>query len=134
MAGVEMARQQMTPARFGELAALRYGIGRWCASIFERYDLLLTPTVPFDPYAAPGPYPTETEGRPQPWSNVGSFTIPFNLSWHPAATVRVGVSRRGLPMGMQIVAPRHRDDLVLQAARAFECARPWHPQWPTTWK
>jgi aspartyl-tRNA(Asn)/glutamyl-tRNA(Gln) amidotransferase subunit A len=123
----------MTIGRFGELAAIRAQVSRWCASIFDRYDLLLTPTVPFDPYLAPGPYPTETEGRRQAWSNVGSFTIPFNLSWHPAASVRVGLSRRGLPIGLQIVAPRHRDDLALQAARAFERERPWHPEWPTRW-
>ena len=133
MSGVELARREMNTVHFGQLAALRAAIVRWCATIFERYDLLLTPTVPFDPYAAPGPYPQETEGRAQPWSNVGSFTIPFNLSWHPAATVRVGLSRRGLPMGMQIVAARQRDDLALQAARAFERERPWHPHWPETW-
>jgi aspartyl-tRNA(Asn)/glutamyl-tRNA(Gln) amidotransferase subunit A len=132
LAGVELARRELTPARFGELAEQRAAIVAWCASIFERYDLLLTPTVPFDPYAAPGPYPTEVEGRALNWSNVGSFTIPFNLSWHPAATVRIGLSARGLPMGMQIVAARHRDDLVLQAARAFERERPWHPHWPET--
>jgi aspartyl-tRNA(Asn)/glutamyl-tRNA(Gln) amidotransferase subunit A len=133
MSGIELARREMNTVHFGQLAALRAAIVRWCASIFDRYDLLLTPTVPFDPYAAPGPYPQETEGRAQPWSNVGSFTIPFNLSWHPAATVRVGLSRRGLPMGMQIVAARQRDDLVLQAARTFERERPWHPQWAEQW-
>jgi aspartyl-tRNA(Asn)/glutamyl-tRNA(Gln) amidotransferase subunit A len=131
MAGVELARSEMTPARFGELAALRAAIGRWSAALFDQHDLLLTPTVPFDPYPAPGPYPSEVEERRLPWSNGGSFTIPFNLSWHPAATVRIGLSRRGLPMGMQIVGPRHRDDIVLQAARAFERERPWHPHWPT---
>jgi Asp-tRNA(Asn)/Glu-tRNA(Gln) amidotransferase A subunit family amidase len=31
---------------------------------------------------------------------------------------------------MQLVGPRHRDDLVLGAARAFEQERPWHPDWP----
>jgi aspartyl-tRNA(Asn)/glutamyl-tRNA(Gln) amidotransferase subunit A len=128
-----MARAEMNPTHFGALAELRAAIVRWCAGVFDRYDLLLTPTVPFDPYPAPGPYPTESEGRRQPWSNVGSFTIPFNLSWHPAATVRIGLSRRGLPMGMQIVAARHRDDLVLRAARAFERERPWHPHWPSAW-
>ena len=133
LAGVEIARREMTPARFGELAALRAGVVDWCASVFDRYDLLLTPTVPFDPYLAPGPYPTETEGRRQAWSNVGSFTIPFNLSWHPAASVRAGLSRRGLPIGLQIVGPRQSDDLVMQAARAFERERPWHPHWPMTW-
>jgi aspartyl-tRNA(Asn)/glutamyl-tRNA(Gln) amidotransferase subunit A len=61
---------------------------------------------------------------------VATFTIPFNLSWHPAGTVRAGFSRMGLPVGMQIVAARHRDDLVLRAARAFEEARPWADQWP----
>jgi len=127
--GIKLART-LTPEAFGELSALRARLSAWCAEVFERFDLLLTPTVPFDPYAPPGPYPTETEGRKQPWSNVGSFTIPFNLSWHPAATVRVGLSRAGLPMGMQIVAARHRDDLALQAARAFERERPWHPDWP----
>ena len=39
---------------------------------------------------------------------------------------------RGLPIGLQIVGPRHRDDLVLQAARAFERERPWHPDWPSS--
>jgi len=47
--------------------------------------------------------------------------------------VRIGLSHRGLPMGMQIVAARQRDDLVLQAARAFERERPWHPHWPLQW-
>jgi aspartyl-tRNA(Asn)/glutamyl-tRNA(Gln) amidotransferase subunit A len=123
----------MSQEQWGSLAAMRADLNSWCAEQFERFDLLVTPTVPFDPYPAPGPYPTETEGRPQAWSNVGSFTIPFNLSWHPAATVRIGLSRAGLPMGMQIVAPRHRDDLALQAAFAFERERPWHPRWPLTW-
>jgi aspartyl-tRNA(Asn)/glutamyl-tRNA(Gln) amidotransferase subunit A len=61
---------------------------------------------------------------------VAAFTIPFNLSWHPAATVRAGISRAGLPAGLQIVGPRHRDDLVLRAARVFEEARPWADRWP----
>ncbi|MDX2166004.1 MAG: amidase [Deltaproteobacteria bacterium] len=133
LAGVELARREVNMPLFAQLAGLRAGIVRWCAAVFAECDLLLTPTVPFDPYVAPGPYPTEVEGRRLPWSNVGSFTIPFNLSWHPAASVRVGLSRRGLPIGMQIVGPRQRDDLVLQAARAFERERPWHPRWPTTW-
>jgi len=132
VAGMKMAAE-MSPERWGELAQLRAELAEWSASLFERFDLLLTPTVPYDPFDARGPYPTEVEGRRQPWSGVGSFTIPFNLSWNPAATVRIGLSRAGLPMGMQIVGPQHRDDLVLQAAHAFERERPWHPRWPTEW-
>ena len=125
------AGSRMTPELFGDLRRRREQLNRWCADVFERFDLLLTPTMPFDPPPASGPFPAETEGRKQPFASVGSFTIPFNLSWHPAATVRAGFSRAGLPVGLQIVGPRHRDDLVLQAARAFERVRPWHADWPT---
>ena len=127
--GVKAGRQ-MTPERWGEMRAQRQRLNHWCAETFERFDLLLTPTVPYDPPPARGPFPEQTEGRAQPLAGVAAFTIPFNLSWHPAASVRAGLSRAGLPVGLQIVGPRHRDDLVLQAARAFERERPWHPQWP----
>ena len=121
---------EMTPLRFAQFRRRREELNRWCADYFDRYDLLLTPTVPYDPPAAKGPLLAEVEGRPQPAANVGSFTMPFNLAWHPAATVRAGFSKAGLPVGLQIVGPRHRDDLVLQAAWAFEQARPWAHDWP----
>lgn len=122
---------QMTPDRFATYRRRREELNLWCAGIFDRFDLLVTPTVPYDPPAARGPLLREVEGKQQPEANVGSFTMPFNLSWHPAATVRCGFSRAGLPVGLQIVGPRHRDDLVLQAAYAFEQARPWAHDWPT---
>jgi aspartyl-tRNA(Asn)/glutamyl-tRNA(Gln) amidotransferase subunit A len=127
--GVKAGRE-MTPELWGSVRRRRADLNRWCADIFSRYDLLLTPTIPFDAPPAKGPFPAETEGRTQPLASVGSFTIPFNLSWHPAATVRAGVSRAGLPAGLQIVGPRHRDDLVLQAAYAYERERPWAGKWP----
>jgi aspartyl-tRNA(Asn)/glutamyl-tRNA(Gln) amidotransferase subunit A len=123
---------QMTPERWRAIGDQRVALNRWCAETFERCDVLVTPTVPYDPPPARGPFPEEVDGRRQPPAGVASFTIPFNLSWHPAATVRAGLSLRGLPIGMQIVAPRHRDDLALRAARAFERERPWHPHWPGT--
>jgi aspartyl-tRNA(Asn)/glutamyl-tRNA(Gln) amidotransferase subunit A len=121
---------KMTPALWGQMRLRREELNRWCAGVFERFDLVLTPTVPYDPPAASGPLRPEVEGRRQPAANVGSFTMPFNLSWHPAATVRAGLSEARLPVGLQIVAPRHRDDLALQAAFAFEQARPWSAHWP----
>lgn len=122
---------QMTPQRFAHYRQRRELLNRWCAEVFDQYDLLVTPTVPYDPPAAKGPLRAEVEGRKQPDANVGSFTMPFNQSWHPAATVRCGFSKAGLPVGLQIVGPRHRDDLVLQAAWAFEQARPWAHDWPS---
>ncbi|MGH7439335.1 MAG: amidase [Polyangiaceae bacterium] len=120
----------LTNGWWGELGRARAAMAGWCAHVFEKHDLLITPTVPYDPPPAKGPFPAETEGRRQPTAGVASFTIPFNMSWNPAATVRAGLSRAGLPIGMQIVGPMHREDLVLRAARAFERERPWHPHWP----
>ena len=128
--GVKLGAK-MTPEVWRQLKLYREQLNRWCAEIFNDYDLLLTPTVPFDPPPAAGPFPAETEGRKQPAATVGSFTMPFNLSWHPAGTVRAGISNAGLPIGLQIVAPRHRDDLVLQASWAYEQANPWGEHWPT---
>jgi aspartyl-tRNA(Asn)/glutamyl-tRNA(Gln) amidotransferase subunit A len=119
------AAWDITPEWWGQAARNRAQLNDWCAKIFDHFDLLITPTVPFDPVPAKGPFPEEIEGRKQVPVGVAAFTIPFNLSWHPAATVRVGLSKAGLPIGLQIVGSRHREDLVLQAARAFERERPW---------
>ena len=121
---------EMTPAGFNEAQKRRGELQLWCNGLFEDYDILVTPTVAIDPPPARGPFPAETEGRKQIEVVAGAFTIPFNLSWNPAASVRVGMSRAGLPIGMQIVGPRHRDDLVLQLSYAFEQSHPWHPEWP----
>jgi aspartyl-tRNA(Asn)/glutamyl-tRNA(Gln) amidotransferase subunit A len=126
------ACSHVTAEAWGKQAHERGLLNDWCARVFDQVDVLITPTVPYDPPPAKGPFPEETEGRKQILAGVAAFTIPFNLSWHPAATVRMGVSRKGLPMGLQIVAPRHRDDLALQVARAFERERPWR-SWPTNW-
>lgn len=132
IAGVKHA-SQLDSQWWHDLTVNRAKLNNWCAEIFSNVDLLVTPTVPFDPPPAKGPFPEETEGRRQVPAGVAAFTIPFNLSWHPAATVRVGMSKESLPIGLQIVGPRHREDLVLQAAYAFETERPWHPHWPVTW-
>jgi len=129
IAGVKEAGS-MPAARWAAFKRRREELNVWCAEVFDACDLLVTPTVPYDPPPARGPLTLEVEGREQPASNVASFTIPFNLSWHPAATIRAGTSRAGLPVGLQIVAPRHRDDLALQAARAFERACAPMESWP----
>src|SRR5262249_32184919 len=120
----------MKPEWFSQAAQARLALSRWAASVFSEFDLLVTPTVPYDPPPAKGPFPRETEGRKQLARGRASFTMPFNLSLHPACSLRVGLSRAGLPIGLQIVGERHRDELVLQAAQALERERPGHPHWP----
>jgi len=121
----------LTVAEIDEFQKLRLELNHRLDTLFERYDLLLTPTMPTEAFAAGGPPPAVIDGERVPLLGAVAFTYPFNLSGHPAATVPAGMTFSGLPAGLQIVGPRHRDDLVLQAARAYETVRPWnggHPE------
>ena len=109
---------------------IRTELNRIMGDLFEQFDLLLTPTMPTEAFAAKGPPPREIDGHPIPLLGAVAFTYPFNLSGHPAATVPAGLSEDGLPVGLQIIGPRHRDDLVLQASYAYEKMRPWNDYWP----
>jgi aspartyl-tRNA(Asn)/glutamyl-tRNA(Gln) amidotransferase subunit A len=118
---------EVSPEELRDAYAVRTRLNRWLQAVFGEYDLLLTPTMPLEAFAADGPIPLDSSGdRLGGW--VITFTAPFNLSGHPAASVPVGFTSNALPVGLQIVAERHRDDLVLQAARAMEEAHPW-PRW-----
>jgi len=110
---------------------IRTELNATMGDFFDRFDLLLTPTMPTEAFAATGPPPSEINGQPISLLDVVAFTYPFNLSGHPAATVRAGMTEAGLPAGLQIIGPRHRDDLVLKAAYAYEQARPWNDHWPS---
>ena len=94
-------------------------------ALFERYDLLLTPTLSVAAFPADHLIPPHWEQHPWDWLRWAGFSYPFNLSWMPAATCPCGFTPAGLPVGLQIVAGRHRDLRVLQASRAFERIRPW---------
>src|SRR5207247_968043 len=63
---------------WGEMSRKRAELVEWVAATFERVDLLLTPTVPYDPPPCRGPFPAETEGRRQVVARVAAFTSPFN--------------------------------------------------------
>jgi aspartyl-tRNA(Asn)/glutamyl-tRNA(Gln) amidotransferase subunit A len=114
----------------GEAQRARSRFNTWLANLFAHYDLLLTPTMPLEPFAAEGPIPAEVEGVPFEGGFI-AFTAPFNFSGNPASTVRAGFTDSGLPVGLQIVGPRHADALVLRAAFAYEGARPWNDRWPS---
>ncbi len=91
---------------------------------FERYDLLLSPTVPILPLEA-GTNAPDPHSLGEDWIEWSPFTFPFNLTHMPAASVPAGWSTEGLPIGLQIVGRRLEDLTVLQASAAFEGARPW---------
>ncbi|NEA90866.1 amidase [Actinospica acidiphila] len=108
----------------GRLSALDYlaavdvrmDLGRRMGRFHDTYDLLVTPTLPVTAFEAGAEVPRGSGHRR--WTGWTPFTYPFNMTQQPAASVPVGLAD-GLPVGLQLVAARHRDDLVLRAAHAL---------------
>lgn len=89
---------------------------------FDKYDLLLSPAVAVQPFEAGNNLPEGADGKANAlWS---PYTPQFNMSRHPAASVPCGLSRDGLPIGLQIAAGHYKDALVLRAAARYTEANP----------
>ncbi|HYC57412.1 MAG TPA: amidase [Candidatus Binatia bacterium] len=125
-----VAASHLTALQLGDIQRERHRLNEVLWRLFERFDLLATPTLPTEAFPAAGPFPSHVDGEAldSPLHAV-AFTYPFNMSGHPAASLRAGFTDSGLPAGLQIVAPRHRDDLILQVAAAYDRVRPMD-RWP----
>jgi aspartyl-tRNA(Asn)/glutamyl-tRNA(Gln) amidotransferase subunit A len=95
-----------------------------------RFDLLITPTVAVPAFPVARPAVKEIDGRPVSPLGWIPFCFPFNLTGQPAASVPVGFTSAGLPVGLQIVGRRFADRTVLAASAAFEAAHPWAARRP----
>ena len=93
--------------------------------LFERYALLLTPSVSVTALEVGRLNPPDFPQHAWDWFPWASFSYPFNFTGQPAATVPAGFTAAGMPVGLQIVGRRFDDLTVLQASAAFETARPW---------
>jgi aspartyl-tRNA(Asn)/glutamyl-tRNA(Gln) amidotransferase subunit A len=91
------------------------------------YDCVLSPVAPNSPAAAELPSPTDDPLRPL--EHI-AFTVPFNMSEQPAASINCGYTAQGLPIGLQIAGRRFDDLGVLRIARAFERIREPQRPWP----
>ena len=91
------------------------------------FDYVLSPVAPMPAFAAELPSPTNDPLRPL--EHIG-FTVPFNMSEQPAASINCGYTAGGLPIGLQIAGARFDDLGVLQVARAFELIRDPQRPWP----
>lgn len=118
----EVCAQGAAYSALDYLAAVdaRMALGREMGRFHSRYDLLVTPTLPVPAFAAGVEVPPGWPGRR--WTGWTPFTYPFNLTQQPAATVPCGLTAGGLPIGVQLVAARHADALVLRAAHALHGA------------
>ena len=99
----------------------RGALGSHMRQFMQRFDLLVTPSVAVPAFdARPAGH---TPMDPQAMLGWTPFSYPFNLTQQPASTVPCGLTKAGLPIGVQFVGPMFGDALVLRASRAYEAAR-----------
>lgn len=110
-----------------ERARMRYSAN--VGTLLERFDLLVTPTLPIAAFEVGREIPS---GWPhERWYTWTPFTWPFNLTGQPALSVPCGFTAEGLPVGLQIVGRRQADALVLRAGAAYQERFPTLSSWPT---
>jgi aspartyl-tRNA(Asn)/glutamyl-tRNA(Gln) amidotransferase subunit A len=113
---------------------------------FRKIDILITPTLACTAFELGKSIPSEVETIREEVENIKtgvvidgktmtlagwlSFTYPFNISGHPAASIPCGWSSDGLPIGMQMVGKRFDELTVLQVSKAFEEIAPWQDKKP----
>lgn len=111
-----------------DATATRAAVGRTMGEFHEHFDLLITPTMPIAAFEAGVEVPAGSTATR--WTGWTPFTYPFNMTQQPAASLPCGFTSAGLPVGLQVVGPRHADARVLAACAAFEQARPWQSTRP----
>ena len=111
-----------TASDYLDATAVRMELGLRMGEFHQDHDLLVTPTMPVTAFragqAAPDGWPSQL------WTSWTPYTYPFNLTQQPALSVPCGFTGAGLPVGLQMVGPRHGDALVLRAGHAYE-RRTW---------
>jgi aspartyl-tRNA(Asn)/glutamyl-tRNA(Gln) amidotransferase subunit A len=125
---VEMCRrgEAVTQERYVEAVGKRVALGQRLRQFFDRYDILLSPTMPI-PAAYADPRSDNLPSTSNSWTWV-VYTYPFNLTKNPSASIPCGFAD-GLPLGLQVTGPLYEDLAVLQACRAYEAAA--GQSWPS---
>ena len=108
---------------YSQMGALREAAVRAC----QPFDFVLSPVNPVPGYPAEWASPINDPQRP--FEHI-AYTLPYNMSEQPAASINCGHTAAGLPIGLQIVGRRHDDLGVLRLARAWERMRPAPRPWP----
>lgn len=124
VAGWAKARTVTLP-KSAVVEAARRTLVHQIAAYFERFDLLLTPMVARPAFNAEGPMPTDVAGVPGHGGMAVIHGMLANVANLPAISLPAGLTTDGLPVALQIIAPRYREDLLLAVARRYEIACPW---------
>jgi amidase len=93
---------------------------------FDHYDYFIAPTAQLFPFDVDLCWPQEIAGKKMTtYHEWMKAMLLISMSGCPALAVPAGFGKQGLPMGIQIVAPNHREFACLQLAYAYELATNW---------
>jgi aspartyl-tRNA(Asn)/glutamyl-tRNA(Gln) amidotransferase subunit A len=113
---------------FLDATAVRMDLGRRMGEFHRRFDVLVTPTLPIPAFPLGRDTPP---GAASPWwTGWTPYTYPFNMTQQPALSVPCGFTGGGLPVGLQIVGPRHADATVLRVGEAYQSRTEWGARRP----
>jgi amidase len=122
---------KLSAAEIGRAEKNRTLIYQRVHQFFEKYHLLITPTVAIPPFPVEIPYPKEINGQPMnDYTDWFILTYAISITGHPAISVPCGFTAAGFPVGLQIIGRRLAEDTVLRAAAAFETIAPWQAHKP----
>ncbi len=102
-----------------EAEIARAKLNEMMAALHERFPILLTATTP---HTAPAVDVIYNSAGYERWGDAVPYTVPFNLTGQPAASLPCALSPEGLPIGLQVVASRFADELVMQVCQSLEAA------------
>lgn len=122
--GLKLGTQMYNLEQAAKVEEYRVVINEAMADLFDQVDVVIAATNPDVAFAATGPLPQQVGDRQTDLGNNGALTIPSNIAGNPAATVPIE-SFDGLPVGLQLVGPHHREAMLLDLALAWERERPW---------
>ncbi|HEY4984986.1 MAG TPA: amidase [Bradyrhizobium sp.] len=118
----------ITKKQYLEASLARGAYGSAMRQFMEKFDFLVTPTLATTAFDVGKLSPLDDDGNA--WMAWTPFSVPFNLTQQPAASVPCGFSRDGLPVGLQIVGRMYDDAGVLAASYAYELADPHYEKTP----
>jgi aspartyl-tRNA(Asn)/glutamyl-tRNA(Gln) amidotransferase subunit A len=106
--------------------AARTNLFRFVQSLFERFDVIATPTM----LAPPKPLDAEGSIATAEYGEWAAPLYPFNLSGHPAISVPAGFTADDLPVGLQLVGPWFAERRLLSVAAVLEQIVGWTARRP----
>jgi aspartyl-tRNA(Asn)/glutamyl-tRNA(Gln) amidotransferase subunit A len=104
---------------------------RVVSDVFQRVDVIMTPSAAALPWPAAEAYPKEIDGRAVGPRGHAIYTGWVNACGHPGINLPAEPSAGGLPIGFQLIGGFGADVPLLDLSARYETARPWADRWPT---